>query len=110
MTYTVIIVPSAESDFQRQYDYIKERSKRNADSWANAFHRALKKLHTQPATYAIAPECENDERDIRQLLFKTRQGLTYRALFVIREDLVRIIHIRGAGQDIINPNEIQSTE
>lgn len=55
MTYTVIIVPSAESDFQRQYDYIKQRSKRGADSWANAFYRALKKLHTRPEMLALAP-------------------------------------------------------
>ena len=107
MTHTVIIVPSAEDDFQRQYDYIKQRSKRGADSWVNAFHRALKKLATRPMTFVLAPESANQEREIRQLLFKTRQGLTYRALFVICEDVVRIIHIRGAGQDIMSPDEIQ---
>jgi plasmid stabilization system protein ParE len=107
MTYTVIIVPSAEYDFQRQYDYIKQRSKRGADAWANAFHRALKKLRKRPTTYALAPESENGDREIRQLLFKTRQGLTYRALSVVREDVVHIIHIRGAGQDIMRPDEIQ---
>ena len=107
MKYSVIVLPRAEFDFQRLYDYIKKRSKRGSDSWANAFYRALKKLHMQPEAMGLAPESEDHAEDIRQLPFKTRQGMTYRALFVIRGDLVFVIHLRGPGQDTMSPDEIQ---
>lgn len=80
MKYTVIILPRAEFDFQRCYDFTKKRSKPGADSWANAFHRALKRLHEQPEALGLAPESEDHDEHIRQLPFKTRQGLTYRTL------------------------------
>jgi plasmid stabilization system protein ParE len=107
MKYKVIILPRAEFDFQMCYDFIKKRSKAGADSWANAFHRALKRLHEQPEASGVAPESEGHDEDIRQLLFKTRQGLTYRALFVIRGNQVLIIHVRGPGQDAMSPDELR---
>ncbi|MEX0819910.1 MAG: type II toxin-antitoxin system RelE/ParE family toxin [Pirellulaceae bacterium] len=107
MNYSVIILPRAEFDFQRLYDYIKKRSKRGADSWVNTFHRSLKRLHKQPDALELAPESEDHAEDIRQLLFKTGQGLIYRALFVIRDDIVFIIHIRGPGQDVISPDDLR---
>jgi hypothetical protein len=74
MKHSVIILPRAEFGFQRLYDYITKRSKQGADSWANAFYRALKMLPTQPEALRLAPESKNHNEDIRQLTFKTRQG------------------------------------
>jgi len=110
MSYSVIILPRADRDFQQIYEYNRQSSKKGADAWANAFYRALKRLHSQPTALALAPESENYQEDIRQLLFKTRQGLTYRALFVTRGDRVLIIHLRGPGQDTMSREEIQLPE
>ena len=103
MNYTVFVLPRAEQDFEEIHSYIRARSAQGAASWANAFYAALKKLETNPNTYGLAPESGEHEFDLRQLIFKTRRGNAYRALFTVEHDKVFIRHIRGTGQDLISP-------
>jgi plasmid stabilization system protein ParE len=56
MMYLVETTESAEQEFEDQYDYIAKRSPQRANSWAVAFRDALKKLKTNPTSYALAPE------------------------------------------------------
>ena len=53
------------------------------------------------------PEDEDHEEEIRHILFKTRRGKTYRAIFIIRTDTVFVLHVRGPGQDLIAPDELR---
>ena len=46
------------------------------------------------------------DRDIRQALFKTWQGRLYRALFVIVEDAVHVVAVRGYGQDLATLDDL----
>jgi len=110
MTYRVQILPSAEREFEQLYRYIAKRAPRGAAAWANAFYKALKSLRRNPGRHPLAPEDDDHEIDIRQLLFKTRQGRVYRALFTIRDDNVFILHIRGAGQDVVSAEEMDLPE
>lgn len=110
MTFTVITLPQAEREFEEQYSYIAERSEAGAASWANAFYAALKQLELRPLATTLAPESANHPEDIRQMLFKTRRGRTYRVLFVVRDDRVLVLHIRGSGQDIMRSDEINTSE
>lgn len=55
----------------------------------------------------LAPESENHRDEIRQRIFKTRRGLPYRILFVVRGDVIYLLHVRGPGQDIMAPDEMQ---
>ena len=41
------------------------------------------------------------------MLFKTRQGRTYRALFVIRGVSVHILCVRGPGERPVQPEDIE---
>ena len=107
MIYTIILMPSAEKGFQNQYNYIAERSESGAVAWSDAFFDALLKLETRPQHCTLAPESVDHEEEIRQLLFKTRKGRTYRALFVIRGDTVLILHIRGPRQNLMRSDEIE---
>ena len=99
MKYTVVILPRAQHDFQELHDFIKQDSKRGAVSWANAFYRALKRLEKNPLSCQLAPESETSDSEVHQLLFRTRRGNQYRALFSVRQEHVYIRHLRGPGQD-----------
>jgi plasmid stabilization system protein ParE len=105
MNYRPRITSEAQRDFYRIYDNIVERSESGAASWANAFYEALKTLERDPHR-GFAPESQQYDEEIRQLLFKTRAGRTYRALFVMRGEEVLILHIRGPGQDLMTTDEL----
>ena len=110
MIYVVETTDSAELEFEEQYAYIARRSPQGAKSWAMAFRTALKQLEKNPASRPLAPESEQHAESIYQLPFKTRWGNLYRALFIIRENHVYVIHIRGQGQDVKTQGEIQFPE
>ena len=48
--------------------------------------------------------------EIRQRIFKTRRGLPYRILFVVRGDVIYLLHVRGPGQDLMAPEEMLGTD
>lgn len=53
----------------------------------------------------LAPENGYGDTEIRQVIFKTRRGKTYRLLFTIRDNVVFIRHVREPGQDLVSPEE-----
>ncbi len=52
------------------------------------------------------PKADTFEEELRQMLFKTRRGNTYRTLFVIRKFAVHVVAVRGTGQDLVTPDEL----
>ena len=66
----------------------------------------LRAIAQKPERYSIAPEAEILDRDIRQALFKTRRGHLYRALFMVVDDAVHVIAVRGYGQELATPYEL----
>ena len=98
MTYTVVTLPEAEADFQTLYEYIVVRSPKGAQVWANAFSEALERLARDPTIYTLAPESTDVDIDVRQIMFKTRQGNPYRIIFTIRGEKVFLMAIRGYHQ------------
>lgn len=106
MTYSVIVQPAAECEFDVLYSFIEKRSRRGANSWANAYFQMLRAIKNNPEGYSLAPESSLHEEDIRQAVFRTRRGLPYRALFLIRKNVVRVIHLRGPGQDNLSVDEL----
>lgn len=77
MTYTVIVQPQAEREFEVLYSYIAARSQRGASRWANAYFKMLMAIKNSPAIYPLAPESALHDEDIRQSIFRTRKGLSY---------------------------------
>jgi hypothetical protein len=55
-----------------------------------------------PYVAALAPENEFVAREIRHIVFRTRHGRPYRALFTIVGNEVRILRVRGPGQAPLN--------
>jgi hypothetical protein len=56
-------------------------------------------------TYRVQPTAQA-EVDIDRI-FRTRRGRTYRALFVIRGDIVQILCVRGPGEKPVKPEDIE---
>jgi plasmid stabilization system protein ParE len=105
VSFEVVVVPTARRDLETIVSWIAERSPRGAVRWIVQLERALSSLSNDPHRFASAPEAELASRDVRQVLFKTRSGRTYRALFDIDGSKVRVLRIRGPNQDLLDPHD-----
>jgi plasmid stabilization system protein ParE len=110
MSLRVLISRRAERDIREIRDWIKDRSPIGARSWLNALERALGRLPGVAASSSAAAEAEDLGIDLRQRLFKTRSGHRYRLVFVVRGETIHILAVRGAGQDLLQPGEIEVPE
>ena len=108
MTYHVRPLRRARKDADAIVDWIanERRSPQGAAAWLKAYDKALASLADWPESHGLAPEDEFDERELRQFLFKTRRGRTYRGIFTVSGNEVLILRVRGPGQRILEPDEI----
>lgn len=106
MSVSLRILPRAERDAQHIFEYIAARSPEGALRWWDAFQQAAWRITVNPGRYGYAPENSHSHRDLRQFLFKTRRGRTYRGIFVIVDDQIRVLRIRGPGQAPLEEDEM----
>jgi len=66
----------------------------------------LSLLETNPFLSPIASESASLGEEVRNIMFRTKAGRPYRAIFVIVEDEVRILRIRGSGQKPVTRKDI----
>jgi plasmid stabilization system protein ParE len=104
--YHVTIVRRAREDVQRILDWLFPRSPEGATRWLAALEHAEASLATNPLAYGLAPEAVALGRDVRERFFKTRKGRVYRLLFMLVEDEVRILRVRGPGQPPVSRRDI----
>ena len=100
--YAVILLSRAEVELESQLDYLSERSPQGAEAWAVEYNSAIYRISDDPESCGLAPENDDHEEVIRQVMFKTRKGNPYRIVFTIRGDEVYVFSIRGLGQDFSN--------
>jgi plasmid stabilization system protein ParE len=91
-------MPRAQEDVLSIISWISNRSLQGARAWYDAYEKMLHRLAEQPLACGCAPEAAALNRDLRQAMFKTRHGNTYRAIFLIEEKTVYVLRVRGAGQ------------
>jgi plasmid stabilization system protein ParE len=108
MSYRVVVLARARRDVDRIYDYIAENSPKGAHSWLSQFEKATKTLETNPYVAPLAPESKSFDIEIRHIMFRTKYGRTYRAVFTVVDDEVRILRVRGPGQPPVRPADIAS--
>jgi tetratricopeptide (TPR) repeat protein len=70
------------------------------------FDEAIASLKKNPLQEPLAPENEEFPEEVRNIMFRTRKGRNYRAIFLVMGDEVRILRIRGAGQDTLRAGEL----
>ena len=63
-------------------------------------------MPTNPERYGLAAEDELSPLKIQQFLFKTPQERTYRGVFVVVDEEVRVLRVRGPGQAKLNADEM----
>ena len=85
--------------------WIAESAPAGADRWLEAFEVAVFRLERFPLSFGLAPESEFCPKELRQILFKTRKGRVYRAVYFVDGDTVKITHVRGPRQRLIPPEE-----
>lgn len=106
MKFQVRTLRAAERDLRKILLRIDERSKSGALSWANAFRNALLRLESEADRLPLAVENDHVDFEVREILFKTRRGLVYRAIYAIRESEVFVLHVRGPGQDFLTAEQL----
>jgi len=106
VSYNVHIHPAAERDFGDQFNYIAERSFEGALRWGNAFAAIKTRLASNPLIYGSAIEEPWLLRGIRSAPFKTPQGNTYFAVYVVDGNEVTILRIRGEGQPPLGAGDV----
>lgn len=97
----------AEHDLDEILDWLSRRSSVGAGTWYRRWLEVANNLTDSADKCPLAPENDEAELEIRHLVFKTRRGREYRAIFTIQGDTVVVLHIRGPGQDIVPPEEIR---
>ncbi|MEM9352175.1 MAG: type II toxin-antitoxin system RelE/ParE family toxin [Planctomycetota bacterium] len=106
MSYAVRIHPAAAQDFEEQFDYIAQRSLEGALRWEDAFEAMKARLAENPMIYGPALEEPWLRRGLRSAPFKTTQGNTYLAVYLVEDDEVTILRIRGHGQPPLQAEEL----
>jgi plasmid stabilization system protein ParE len=107
MSFTVRELPKAKQDKRSIFRWLLERSTAGAAAWLREYDSLVEQLRQNAASFALAPENQDCNFDVRQSLFKTRRGRVYRILFFIEGKNVFILRIRGPGQAPIQPEDIK---
>src|SRR5207237_6061038 len=106
MSRTIRIVERARADVDSIFTWLAPRSVRGAISWYLAFRRAIDRIGDAPESFPEAAESHRLGRQLRQALFKTRRGRTYRIVFEVSATEVMILRLRGPGQAPLRPRDL----
>ena len=110
MKYSVVVLPTAEDDLNGILLWLNERSPSGALTWLKRWEEVVLNLAHDPDRCGLAPESEHHPTTIRQIVFRTRKGNPYRALFAVKDDAVFVIHVRGMGQKTVESIVLPSEE
>jgi len=105
MTFRVQELKLAEADVRAVFDWLSQRSAQGAEAWLDAYEEMIDGL-TRFAGHGLAPEDRTCEFKVQQVLFKTRHGNVYRALYYVEGEDVFILRVRGKGQAQLRPEEL----
>ena len=108
MSYRIQPSAQAEADINRIFTWLSERSAEGAARWYDAFWDAALRLQEFPHSCPLAAEAKEFPEELRCMVFATRKGRTYRALFAIRGEVVHILCVRGPGQKRVRANDIEA--
>jgi plasmid stabilization system protein ParE len=101
MKREIYLTRQAEADLDSILTWLESRSPSGATNWTKSLDAAIDWLESHAESCPLAPESDRFEEPVYERLFKTRRGRYYRLLFALTKSQVRILHIRGPGQDLI---------
>jgi plasmid stabilization system protein ParE len=103
MKRDAFLLRQAEIDIDTILAWLVKLSPAGARSWFRALETAIEWLELHASSSPLAPENDWFAEEIRQHIFKTKRGRPYRLLFTVVGKQVRILHVRGPGQDLVRP-------
>lgn len=107
MSFRIQLTAGAYGDLDRLMTSLEERSSSEAaDRFSARFYAALDRLERRPLSCGLAYENRYFTEEVRHLLFKVWKGRPYRALFVMRDDVVIILCIRAPGEKPVKPRDV----
>ena len=106
MSFEVVFTDEASDQALQIQDWIAKRSVQGAIAWHHALQLAVGKLRERGSGFSLSVEAPQFSEPLYQILFKTRRGLTYRGLFVVRDKTVFVVSVRGYGEDLITPVDV----
>lgn len=104
MTYRVVLTDRAARDLDEAYRWCAEQAPETAVGWYNGFVDALNSLAHNPERCPVAAETQKLSVEVRQLLYGQRRS--YRALFLVREETVVVLHIRHTARRTPTPGDL----
>ena len=103
--FEVILTVAAEAELLHSFRYLRRTSSPAiAADWLRRILAAVRSLDMMPERCGRAAEAETTGEDARELLFGRRRS-TFRIVFVIRNGVVYIRHIRRASRGPVPPGQ-----
>jgi plasmid stabilization system protein ParE len=109
MRYRVVITDPADRNFREHFQWIMERSPQGAATWRARIIEAVKSLETSPERHPLARESAAFPVEIRCLLSGKNRS-TFRILYQIKGEEVRILAIRRPAQDFMKPEDSSGSD
>ena len=105
MEYRVVITQPADRDFRDHFEWIRQRSIQGSENWRARMIAAIRSLNVNPERHAPTRESAAFPVTIRCLLVGKRRS-SFRVLFHIADDEVRVLAIRRPAQDFLSPADL----
>jgi plasmid stabilization system protein ParE len=105
VTYVVRVTPLAWQEIEVSYRWLVERSQTAADRWKGKMEAAIFSLAEAPHRHPEAVEAEKVGFDLRQMLVG-RRNATFRILFEIVGNTVRVLRVRHNKQDLLDAGNV----
>ena len=100
MNYRVEVDPDVRQQMIDAARYIARTAPLNAQRWYEGLEAAIQSLKQMPAACALARENDAFDIELRQLVYKS-----HRIIFTIRDDIVRVLHVRHTAMLPIDPED-----
>lgn len=97
MKFRVEVTQAAQEQIRQIYLQYKQEFPSLADSWFIRLFQTLDTLKQFPHRCPLAPENDEFEEEVRQLLYGKRRT-AYRILFSVQKGTVYVLHVRHHAQ------------
>ena len=104
MKYRVELTESARANVDEAHQWLAERTV-HAAAWFNGLEAAIEGLSEFPNRCSLARESREFDEPVRQLLYGKRPHI-YRVLFIVRRDVVYVLHVRHAARPALRRGDM----
>jgi toxin ParE1/3/4 len=73
-----------------------------AEVWLDGVIAAVDTLTSLPRRCPLAPENDDFDVEVRQLLYGE-----FRILFIVEDEVVRVLHVRHGARRFLDPGELE---